>query len=416
MKGGDIQTLPHHAPVNAERETFMSRYKPKKHFLSSEPEVFWYLNIKGEKLWGFRHRYYDSLSKRREKSKQGLRTENMAIRALLKLKTDLINGHLKKVENDNLTVFEWLDMWYEENKQNWAVTTRLDRKRIIDDKIKPLLGRYKLSQLDRSTYIREFINVLLEVHYISSVENYHDIFRTAVNAAVENEIIERNRFTKVTISKVEAKASSTVSNYLDPLQLKDTLQESEKLLDITQHTYILLLAYTGMRKGEACALKWKNIDFEEKKISIEATRDNYGLRSPKTKRSRRTIVISDILLAQIKKYRKWYIEKKFSIGEIISDEDFILINRMGHRVSANYINDAMKKLYAKSEVELKEITPHGLRHTHATILLTSEERIPVAVIAKRLGNTPQMINEVYGHVIEDIEVESVQSFDSAISP
>lgn len=130
---------------------------------------------------------------------------------------------------------------------------------------------------------------------------------------------------------------------------------------------------------------------------------------------RRTIVISDILLAQLKKYRKWFIEMKFSIGEIISEEDFILINRIGHRVSANYINDAMKKLYAKSKVNLKEITPHGLRHTHATILLTSEERIPLAVIAKRLGNTPQMINEVYGHVIEDIEVESVQSFDSAIS-
>ena len=45
----------------------------------------------------------------------------------------------------------------------------------------------------------------------------------------------------------------------------------------------------------------------------------------------------------------------------------------------------------------------------------SEKRIPVAVIAKRLRNTPQMINEVYGHVIAEVEEESVQSFDSAIS-
>ena len=44
-----------------------------------------------------------------------------------------------------------------------------------------------------------------------------------------------------------------------------------------------------------------------------------------------------------------------------------------------------------------------------------EDRIPVAVIAKRLGNTPQMINDVYGHVINEIETESVGSFDNSIA-
>lgn len=87
-------------------------------------------------------------------------------------------------------------------------------------------------------------------------------------------------------------------------------------------------------------------------------------------------------------------------------KDFILIKSDGIPVHHEYIRHAFKKIYKATD--LKRITPHGLRHTHATILLMSEDRIPVAAIAKRLGNTPQMINSVYGHVISEVEVESVE--------
>ena len=104
---------------------------------------------------------------------------------------------------------------------------------------------------------------------------------------------------------------------------------------------------------------------------------------------------------------------RFSRKEKLLDEDFILITNKGKLVSYAYINFAFDAIF--DSCDIKRITPHGLRHTHSTILLMSEKRIPVAVIAKRLGNTPQMINEVYGHVIAEVEEESVQSFDSAIS-
>lgn len=385
---------------------------PKLYFKSKEPGVCYYFNAKGKKLWGFRHRYYDALGNRREKFRQGLASEKIAIRELLIVKTDLINGDVKKVDHSNLTISEWMDIWYEENKRNWAITTRRDRKRIIKNRIKPLLGKYKLAELDRSTYIRMYINVLLDGFAVSTVKNYCDIFRTAVNAAVENEIIPRNRFSRILISS-EDEDDEVFDNFLNPIQLKELLSYLEQNFNITQYTSILLLAYTGLRKGEAQALRWDDIDFKRNKLTVDETKDDLGVRSPKTKRSRRTIIISDILIKQLKIYRKWCLEKKLSIGEILSDEHFILINEKGTPIQTNYINDTLKKVFKATD--FKQITPHGLRHTHATILLTSEERIPVAVIAKRLGNTPQMINEVYGHVIEEAEVESVESFDSAIS-
>ena len=386
--------------------------KPKKYYESKEPEVFHYFNAKGDKLWGFRHRYYDALSKRREKAKQGLTSEKIAIRELLKVKTDLINGNHSKIDNSNLTVSEWMDIWFKENEKNWAVSTADRRMCIIRDQIKPLIGKYKLSTLDRSTYIREFINVLLEGYAIATVKNHHNIFRIAVNSAVDNETIDRNRFTRLVITSDDEDDDDLLENFLSPSELKKFLKYSKENLSITRYTAILILAYTGLRKGEASGLIWKDIDYKNKKLYVERTRDNYGTRSPKTKRSRRNMIISDLLIKQLKIYRKWCLETKFSVGQSLSEEDYILITSVGTPIRVNYFNVTFTQIYKR--LDMKIITPHGLRHTHATILLMSEKRIPVAVIAKRLGNTSQMINNVYGHVIEEAEEESVVSFDDAI--
>ena len=118
FKGGDANTYPPLCACQRKREITMKKEQSKK-----EPEVYYYYNAKGVKLWGYRHRYYDALDKRREKSAQGLVSETVAIRALLEIKTDLINGNIKRVDNTNLTVSEWLDIWFETHENEWKVTS-----------------------------------------------------------------------------------------------------------------------------------------------------------------------------------------------------------------------------------------------------------------------------------------------------
>lgn len=134
----------------------------KKHFTSKEPEVFWYLNAKGEKLWGYRHRYYDALKNRREKPKQVLASENIAIRELLKVKTGFINGNVKRVDYENITFAEWVDTWFDANENDWKISTRAQREQAIRLVIKPLLGKKKLTRWERSTYKRKYVNALLK--------------------------------------------------------------------------------------------------------------------------------------------------------------------------------------------------------------------------------------------------------------
>ena len=100
---------------------------------TKEKEVFSYENAKGQKLWMYRHKYYDGLTgKRKEKKKSGFKTEKAAIKALLEVKAQTLRGETKSLDYDNLTVAQWLDIWYEMNEKKWKAGTKAQRKNIID--------------------------------------------------------------------------------------------------------------------------------------------------------------------------------------------------------------------------------------------------------------------------------------------
>ncbi|GIO22469.1 site-specific integrase [Oceanobacillus sp. J11TS1] len=371
-----------------------------------DKEIYWYTNKKGEKLWMYRHKYKDTLGNRKEKKKSKFESEDAALRALLKVKSDLLDGNIKQVEKDQMTVSQWLDIWYETYHVNWKKPTQILHKDIKDRIIKPLLGKCVLKDLDKSTYLRLYINKLSEKYAPSTVKAYNRIFKMAINAAVDDEILPRNRFTKISIQEDRLK-----DNFFTAAELNRLLETAKDFSNKTTYISLLTLAYTGLRKGEALGLQWNDIDFKRKTITVNRTRDSEGVRSPKTKNSYRTIQIDDLVIAQLKKYKIWCKERKLKYGLRLNDDDFVFISyQNGNPVSSTTINYALKK--AIETAGLKKITVHGLRHTHATILLN--KGIPSKVIADRLGNTPQMIDKVYGHVLKETEDKAVQIFGESL--
>lgn len=321
--------------------------KPKKVPSKKEPEVFYYFNAAGEKLWGFRHRYYDALGKRREKSEQGLHSENIAIRKLLEVKSNLINGNASRVDNSNLTISEWLDIWFETYNSDWEVTSRLQRKNAIKYQMKPLLGKNKLNELDKSTYKRKYIDVLLKKYEPSTVQLFHRLFKIAINAAVDDEIIPRNRFNNISIE-----ANEVDKNFLTGKELNIFLNTAKEVENITNYTAILTLAYTGLRRGELQGLTWEDIDFDSCELTVRRTRDKHGPRTPKTKKSYRTIIIDDLLLHQLKTYRKWCIQTKLSIGKQLKEDDYVFISHQGGTpLGDNTLNYAFRRIAKVSGVK-----------------------------------------------------------------
>lgn len=372
--------------------------------------MYYYFNVKEEKMWMYRHKYYDKSGKRKEKKKSGFKTEKAALKGLLEVKAATLGGDVKRVEHDQMTVGQWLDIWYETHQNDWKVTSRDQREMAIRLQMKPLLGKYKLQQLDRSTYKREYLNVLEKKYKPTTVQLLHNLFKIAINAAVDDEILQRNRFTKMTLS-AKQEAEDKPDNYFTPAELRVFLQAAKAHENETNYTFFLTLAYTGMRRGEALGLQWKNIDFKNKTITVERTRDNKGVRTPKTKNSYRTIPVDDLLIKQLQAYRKWCLETKLYFGLKVKEESFVFISyQTGERIGDNTPMYSLKRLLKKAK--LSNITLHGLRHTHCTNLLNQGAN--VMAIAERLGNTPQMIYEIYGHVLEKMEMETVALFSRSL--
>ncbi len=152
------------------------------------------------------------------------------------------------------------------------------------------------------------------------------MFCIAINGSVDDEIIPRNRFTNITFEKEDK-----LENFLTPKELNIFIASAKKHFNRMRYTLILLLAYTGIRHGECLGLKWSNINFEDKTLTVDCTRDHLGERKPKTTNSYRTIPIDELLIKQLKKYQKWCIETKFKYC-IQKKTIFLLLIKMSHVV------------------------------------------------------------------------------------
>lgn len=399
-------------PLIASTHVIKGMIRMKLHKTKIDDEVYYYFLKSGSKRFMYRHKYYDSLGKRREKKKSSFKSEKSALKELLEVKAALLSGQSRHIEHSQMTVSQWLDIWYETKNRTWEISTKKSNMNSIRH-LKRLIGNRKISTLSRSAYEREFINKMLDEDFEpQSVKGYHEALITALNSAVEDEILIKNKF-----SGIKFDIHKELDNFLAPDELNTFLNAVEKYGNLTEYTLTLLLTYTGFRKGEAHGLKWENVDFENNTLTVERTRDDQGTRTPKTKNSYRTIEVDNLVIAQLKKYQKWCIEIKLSQGlqlDKVKDYVFISENHI-EGVYAAYINLFFDRVYKElklNDVKLKRITPHGLRHTHATILI--DELVPPTDVADRLGNTLEMIYRVYAHSFKKIENKTVIAFGNRL--
>ncbi|WP_159438437.1 tyrosine-type recombinase/integrase [Edaphobacillus lindanitolerans] len=120
-------------------------------------------------------------------------------------------------------------------------------------------------------------------------------------------------------------------------------------------------------------------------------------------------MIIDMLAA----YKLWVKKTKLQHGIAHSDDQFIFYSSWGSPIAVSTLREALREMFEKKELDIPTITPHGLRHTHATLLLV--QGVTAHNVAKRLGNTADMIYKVYGHAVKELENESVELFSQAVN-
>ncbi|PGR96906.1 site-specific integrase [Priestia megaterium] len=361
--------------------------------------------------------------KRKQKKKSGFRTKKEAEVAVAILKNEINQGLYVKESDITFEDFanEWLSL-YEGTGSVKESTVRIrshEIKRLLD-----YFAKLKLKDISRRQY-QSALNDLKKRGYAqNTIGGAHRTGRMIFKKAVELEILKKDptEYTHVpknqmTIEDLEGRKG--LPNYLEKEELKHFLNISNKLGLTQDYPLFLLMAYTGIRAGELCALKWRDIDFEGQTISISKTyynptnnRKEYKLLPPKTPTAVRIIDIDETVIHELSKHKLVQKQTMMKHRDIYHEEDFVFASidedLPGYPLYIKKIENRMRRLLKIAELNAK-LTPHSLRHTHTSLLAQAGVSLPQ--IMERLGHKDEdTTKNVYLHVTKEMKKEASQKF------
>ena len=244
----------------------------------------------------------------------------------------------------------------------------------------------EVKNLTRVTY-QQILNDYAEEHEKQSTMDFHHQLKGAILDAVDEGIIDRDPTRKAIIKGKTPKEKKI--KYLNLFELHKLISDLNLVAKLNYDWLILLIAKTGMRFSEALAITPKDFDLPHQMLSISKTRDykgKGGFMPTKNASSVRKIQID------------WQTVIQFSelIKDLPEDKPIFISNK----VYNSTINDILEK-HCKN-VEIPVISVHGLRHTHASILLFAG--VSIASVAHRLGHSSMTTTQkTYLHIIQELE-------------
>lgn len=247
----------------------------------------------------------------------------------------------------------------------------------------------KVNELNRNTY-QVLINKYGEHHERQTTMDFHHIIKGSIMDAVDDGVIKRDPTRKVVIKGKKPREKKI--KYLNRNEFEKLLQTLELGDEINWDWFILLIAKTGMRFAEGLALQKKDFNFKNQTLVIDKTwnyKDGGGFSPTKNTSSVRTIKLDWKTCIQFEQ-----------ILSNLNDDDMVFLKSEDVAVYNSTLNDILERKCRKAEIQV--ITMHGLRHTHASILLYSG--VSIASVAKRLGHSNMATTQkVYLHVITELE-------------
>ena len=252
--------------------------------------------------------------------------------------------------------------------------------------LKRLVPELRLSQLNRISY-QQLLNDYAQFHERQTTMDFHHQIKAAVLDAVDEGLIDRDPTRKAIIKGRSPRIKKI--KYLNQFELHTLLVNLKLTSEINWDWLILIIAKTGMRFSEALALTPKDFDFSHQSLIVDKTWDykgDGGFLPTKNKSSVRKIQLD------------WQTIIKFSeLIKGLPDDKPIFVNG---RVFNSTINGVLERYCKKLEIPV--ISIHGLRHTHASLLLFAG--VSIASVARRLGHASMTTTQkTYIHIIQEME-------------
>lgn len=313
----------------------------------------------------------DSVTGKRRQRKKTFETRKEAQSGLANWLADIDRG--VAVDRSPQTVGEYLDYWLDAVTQHRVrPTTFASYKQIIRNRIVPALGAIPLQKLTPAQ-VQALYGRLLEGGRIDgrakalsprSVKYAHAVLRMALQDAVKLGLVPRN----VCDAATPPKAVRPQVKYWD-------VESVRRFLDVAREDRFSPLwavaLHTGMRRGELLGLRWQDVDLEQSVLHVRQSLVQSGgvmrFQEPKTSSGRRGIALDASCVAILRAHHARQLEQRLKMGPLWQEHDLVFTTELGTPLHPSNVNRYFAALTAKANVP--RIPLHGLRHTHATLLM-----------------------------------------------
>lgn len=344
-------------------------------------------------------------------TRRGFATKKECQIAQNRLMVDVEKNGFRKKTGENFE--EMYKLWFEQYKRTvkestWCKTAELFRLHIL-----PKFRKFKLDKI-KVPMCQKALNEWF-VSFPGGYVKLKNYTANVLDYAISLEVIDQNPMKKVKIPQRKDEFEEAKDlNFYSKEELKTFLSAMKELPEKTAFMFFHLLAYTGMRKGEALALTWADINFKENTLSINKTLtrgDNARLivLPPKTRKSARTISIDPFTMGLLKQWRSQQKIDYMKFGfNTLKPEQLLFSNLSNEWIQPTRPRKWLLQVY-KAHPELKQITTHGLRHTHCSLLF--EAGASIKEVQDRLGhNDVKVTMNIYAHVTQQKKEETALRF------
>ena len=298
----------------------------------------------------------------------------------------------------NEKFYKYYEKWIEVYKEGAIRNATMQKYKLTLKWLKKIAPNLKINEINRISY-QEILNKYAENHERQSTMDFHHQLKASILDAVDEGMISRDPTRKAIIKGKTPREKK--DKYLNQFELQKLIADLDLKEKINTDWLIYLIAKTGIRFSEALAITPKDFDFPHQILNIEKTwnyKENGGFEPTKNKSSERRVQLD------------WQTVIQFSeIIKGLDEEKPIFINK---KIYNSTINDTLKRHCINAEIPV--ITIHGLRHTHASILLYAG--VSIASVAHRLGHASMSTTQkTYLHIIQELENTDIDKIMRALT-
>lgn len=280
---------------------------------------------------------------------------------------------------------DWIHLY----KDNAVRPVTLNKYYLVQRKLRELAPNVHMNELDRQSY-QKILNLYAQNHEKTTTLDFHHHLKASLFDAVDDGLLKADPTRRAIIKGCSP--SDKKPKYLNLFDLQTLLRSLNLSKELNWDWFFYLIAKTGLRFAEALALTPKDFDFEKQSIIVNKSwnyKEKQGYFQPtKNESSNRTVMVD------------WQLMQQFQVMINNKELNQPIFFSKEQRIYNSTLNQKLASLCKNNDIPV--ISIHGLRHTHASLLLY--EGVSIASVAKRLGhNNTTTTQETYIHIIRELE-------------